>query len=242
MRRSALAVSVAALGLVVAACGGDDSGSVLDRVGSPPQEPEAADDGSDAGGPVAAPVDPDAVEELLDGIDLDDLDLDEMFEDLDEFISGFGGDGGGVVTVAGVRYELVSDSCISFGPDFYLDGPAEGSDGSTAWIDASRNISTRDDLREFMDDAMLDRMFGDADTIDEFFIDVRVGATGRFDFIDDQPNWTATSESGFVFGDGIVEFEFFGNGVRGAGQATDSNGVAADFGETVPIEFEVACN
>lgn len=260
MRRSALPLSVAALALVFAACGGDDSDSVLDRVGAPADTSDdgetATSDEPDTGGP-GLPVPTDAgelqdrlaelgidLDELgdLGDLDLDDLDLEELFGDLDDFVSGFGGDGGGVVTVAGVRYEMTSDSCLSFGTDFFIDGPAQGADGTVAWIDANRSVSTRDDLREFMDDAMLDRMFGDADQIDELFIDVRVGATGRFDFNDDQPNWTATSDSGFVFGDGIVEFEMVGNGVRGAGEATDSNAVAADFGETVPIEFDLACN
>lgn len=230
MRRSALAI--ASLGLVLTGCGGDDGDPVADRVGTPaepPAEASSSDQDPSTGDP-GLPVPPDAD------------DLDELMEDFDDLVSGFGSDGGGVVTVAGVRYDMVSDSCISVGSEFFLDGPAQGSDGTVAWIDASRSISTRDDLEEFMDDAMLDMLFGEGDELDEFFIDVRVGATGRFDFDDDQPNWSATSDSGFAFGDGIVEFEFVGNGIRGAGEATDSNGVALDFGQTAPIEFELACD
>lgn len=271
MRRSALALSLAALGLVVAACGGDDSDSVLDRIGTP-QQPESAPDepGTDtpADDPVeapSAPATPEQLGEVLDelGLDLDDLsdlgidlgdlgdldlsdlenlDLEELFGGLDDFISGFGGDGGGVVTVAGVRYEITSDSCVTFGPEFYMDGPAQGSDGSVAWIDASRSIATRTEMAEFLDESMLDMMFGDADEVDELYLGIQVGATGRFDFVDDQPNWTAGSDSGFAVGIGVVEFEFFGNGVRGAGEAHDSNLIATGFGETVPIEFEFACN
>lgn len=256
MRRSALALSAAVLGLVVAACGGDDAGSSLEQVGIQPDAPETADepgapaDPAENGDQPGLPIPPDAaeLEELLDelGIDPDelgdDVDLDELLEELDGFISSFGGDGSGVVTVAGTRYEMTSDSCVAFGDDFYIDGPAQGSDGSFAWIDASRSVSTRDDMREFMDEAMLDRMFAESDTLDELFLEVRVGATSRFDFVDDEPNWSSTSESLFTFGEGIVEFEFVGDGIRGAGEATDSNGVALDFGQTVPIEFDLSCD
>lgn len=221
-------------------------------------EPDDADEPTTGGPGAPVPGDAGDLQEILDelGIDLGDLEgldpdmldglgldeLEDILGGLDEFISGFGGDGGGVVTVAGVRYEMTSDSCFSFADEFFIDGPAEGSDGSVAWIDANRSISTRAEMSEFLDEGSLDMLFGDSDVLDEMYLDVRVGVTSRFGFTDDEPNWSAMSDSGWAFGDGVVEFEFTGNGLRGAGEATDSNAVAADFGETVPIEFEFACN
>lgn len=182
----------------------------------------------------------------LDDFDVENFDpetdLAELFEGLDDFMSGFGSDGGGTVTVDGVTYEVTSDSCITFGDDFFMDGPGVGSDGSQAWVVVSRDITTRADMEDFMDEPMLDNLFGDSDVLDEAYVEVHVGATGRFDFTDDQPSWNAMSDSGWAFGDGIIEFQMTGNGIRGAGQAEDQNGVAADWGETVPIEFEVGCS
>lgn len=266
MRRSMFALTAAALGLALTACGGDDS-SLLEQVGADPTAPadgsaddSSSDDGSgDAGADTGSggdgsdsglgDLDLDDLEgldldEMLDGIDLDDLDgldLDELLDGLDDFISGFGGDGRGTVTVDGVRYEVISESCVAFGDDFFMDGPAQGSDGSVAWIDANRSVTTRADMADFVDEMTLDMLFGDSDVLDELYIDVRVGATSRFDDDGSQPNWSAMSDSGFAFGDATVEFELSGNGIRGAGQAMDVNGIAADFGQTVPIEFELAC-
>ena len=182
----------------------------------------------------------------LDDFDFENFDpetdLEGLFEGLDDFMSGFGSDGSGTVTVAGVTYQVQSDSCITFGDDFFMDGPGIGSDGSEAWVVVSRDITTRSDMEDFMDEAMLDTLFGDSDVMDSMYLEVHVGSTSRFDFNDDQPSWNAMSDDGFAFGDGIVEFQATGNGLRGAGEATDQNGVAADWGETVPVEFEVSCS
>jgi hypothetical protein len=226
-----------------------------------PDSPDAPDspDGPDLGDLGDLGIDLDELAELgidlsdleemlgnLDGIDFENFDpetdLAELFEGLDDFISGFGGDGGGTVTVDGVTYQVESDSCITFGDDFFMDGPAAGSDGSQAWVVVSRDITTRADMEDFMDEAMLDNLFGDSDVLDEAYVEVHVGSTSRFDFTDDQPSWNAMSDSGWAFGDGIIEFQMTGNGIRGAGQAEDQNGVAAEWGETVPIEFEVGCS
>ena len=268
MRRTLSLVLAASVTLAVAACGGDDAGPISgpgdDAVtGSPPEAPDAGEtpdrpDTADAPDltdlPNLADLD---LEELAEmGMDLEDLqemfgnledfdpetDLEDLFAGLDDFISGFGRDGSGTVTVDGVTYRVESDSCIAFGDDFFMDGPAVGSDGSEAWVSVSRDITTRADMEDFMDESMLDNLFGDSDVLDEAYVEVQVGVTSRFGFSDDEPNWYAVSDSGWAFGDGVIEFEMTGNGIRGSGRAEDQNGIAVDWGETAPIEFEAACS
>jgi hypothetical protein len=240
MRRSkifAVSVSIAAL---VAACGGDDDG------GSGPLGAPGADD------PAAIPDD---VNQALDdaGIDLDDLenldlddlenlDLDELTADLDDFASSFGGDGGGTITVAEVTYTVEADVCFVFPGDFTLDGPATGSDGSMAWVDASYSITTREDMAEFVDESQLEFLFPDGtDELVDMTVSVNVGQTGRFESVEDQPAWSAYG--GDVIDLGLeLDWEFTGSGLRGSGEATDDNYVAVQFGESVPIEFDIGCS
>lgn len=241
MRRPKIFAIVASAALVLAACGGDDNGSgPIDRPTDVPSGDEIPADVremlDDAG------IDLDDLEALSD-MDPDDFDLESMMDDMDEFVSSMGGgDGGGTVTVGDVTYTVDADVCIAFGDDFSLDGPAVGSDGSTAWVDAYYSITTREEMADYMDDSQLDLLFRDgADEFTDMSLSVSLGQTGRFDFVEDQPSWS-------VYGGDMIDFgleldwEFTGNSLRGSGEATDDNYVALDFGETVPIQFDVGCS
>lgn len=251
MRARTTIVVIAALSLPLAACGGDDSGGSVDVDG--PAEAATGLPGGDADG---SDIDlPDDAQEMLDelGIDLDDLDLsdieglddldlDSMFEGLDDMMTGLaGGDGAGVITVDGVAYTIDADICYIGQSEFMFDGPAVGADGSQGWASVTYSVTTRDEMREFVDDDMIEFMFPeDSDTLVDFDVEVRVGATGRFDYSDDQYAWNAYGGD-FLFGDAVVTYEVSGNTIRGSGQAEDSNYVDSDWGDTVPIEFEVSC-
>lgn len=249
MRPRSVIVAIIALALPLAACGGDDSGGSVDVDG-----PAEAATGLPSADPDAADL-PDSAQEMLDelGIDLDDLDLsdieglddldlDSMFEDLDDMMTGLaGGDGAGVITVDGVAYTVDADICYVSASEFFFDGPAVGADGSQGWASVSHSVTTREEMSEYLDDDMIEFMFpDDADVIIDFDVEVRVGATGRFDFSDDHYSWSAYGGD-VIFGDALVTYEVSGNTLRGSGQAEDSNFVDSDWGDTVPIEFEVSC-
>jgi hypothetical protein len=250
-----LAVAGAAVvSLIVGACGGDDGGGPgggSPSGGSPigdtelPAEARAALD--------ELGIDPDDLGNLenLEDLDLENFDpenfdpsdLDEMMEGLDEFISSMGGgDGGGTVTVDGVTYTVDADLCMSFGDELAIDGPAVGSDGSDAWVEANYGITRREDLVDFMDENQLSFLFPDGvDELVDMNVSVYVGQTSRFDFVEDQPAWSAYGGDAFDMGLEL-DWEFTGNSLRGSGEATDDNYVALDFGESVPIQFELGCN
>lgn len=240
VRRSTFLSLVVSAALVFAACGGDDAGgpgagapsdgSPIVDTDLPAQAQEALDElGID-------------LDELADA-DLDDLDLDEMMEGMDEFISSMGGgDGGGTVTVGDVTYTVDADLCMALGDEFLLDGPAVGSDGSDAWVDANYGITTREEMAEFMEESQLSFLFPDGvDELVDMNVSVNVGQTSRFGFVEDQPSWSAYGGDAFDMGLDL-DWEFTGNSLRGSGEAIDDNYVVLDFGETVPIQFELGCN
>jgi hypothetical protein len=147
--------------------------------------------------------------------------------------------GGGTVTVNGVTYELTAQTCTSGADGTHVEGVADGSDGSTAWIVVRRSVTTRDDAAATMDAATVERLFGDRDVLDQTSVTVDVGRTS----VDggspaDQPSWDAVV--GPVGRDGLT-VEVTADGLRGSGDAEDFNAVAVAAGETGPIEFEVAC-
>jgi hypothetical protein len=220
MRNSSIAAVVAVVSLGLAGCGGgDDSPDVSTEVR------EAAE----------------VLEDL--GVDLDGAsDLDGVLEGVDEFISSFGGEGGGTFIVGDVTYTMVADVCIVSDTDLVIDGPATGSDGSVAWASLNRSVETREEMAEFMDETMLEFMFPDGeDQIDDLSIEINVGATSRFDSADDQPTWSAGS-SGFGFGDfDTLEYQVTGGTIRGEGRVEDYSGVAADYGDSVELKFEASC-
>lgn len=255
MRRIPSLLAAAALALGLAACGDDDSSPIDDAAdtGDTAVDDAPTDGGSGATGDDGdelpgdlGDLDPDELADLdIDLGDLEDFDgdLEEMMEGADDMISAMGGEGGGTVTVDGVTYEVRSDSCIAMGESFFLDGPGIGSDGTEAWVVVSRDISTREELEEFLDESMVDTMLPEGqDQLDEMYVEVHVGSTSRFEFADDQPSWNAMSEGGFAFSDAVVDFEVTGDGLRGSGQAEDMNQIETEFGETVPVEFDVACS
>ena len=242
---------VAAISLVLAACGGDDGGGPgagAPSDGSPIVDSDLPAEAQEALDELG--IDLDDLDDLadldlddLENIDLDDLDLDEMMEGMDEFISSMGGgDGGGTVTVDDVTYTVDADLCMAFGDDFALDGPAVGSDGSDAWVDANYGITRREDMADFMEESQLSIIFPDGvDELIDMSVSVNVGQTSRFGVVDDEPSWS--TYGGDMFDMGLdLDWEFTGNSLRGSGEATDDNYVALDFGETVPIQFELGCN
>lgn len=231
-RSTAVLTTVA---LVLAACGGDDGAGPLDRpaevdTGSLEETRDQVADALEEAG-----IDPDALDGLdLDDIDPENLDLDELQGELDEFISGFGGDGGGTVVLGDVTYTVVADVCLAFADAITVDGPAQGSDGSVAWISVDRDISTRDEMLEFMDEDMVDLVFGDADVLDSANVTVAVGATGRFDDGDEQ--WDASSGLGF----GAEDLEYRLEGTRFTATGTAMNWDS--MGEERAISVDVACD
>jgi hypothetical protein len=226
--------------LVFAACGGDDAGPSGAETGDLPR---AVEDALERG-------DLEALQELagdlageLENFDPENFDedtIDDFMRSADEMISSLGGDGGGTVTVDGVTYTVVADVCLAFDDDLTLDGPAQGSDGSVAWVSVNYSVTQRSDMEDFLDESVLDMMFpAGVDTVTDFSVEVEVGQTSRMGSNDDQPSWNATDSSMFSVGE--LDYVVSGGAARGSGQAEDWNGVAVAFGETAPIEFDVAC-
>lgn len=246
MRRIPSLLAATALVFGLAACGDDDSSPIDEAADeAPADDGDAADDApDDLPDELPGDIDPDELAEMdLDDLEDLDVDMEEMLEGADDMLESMGGDGGGTVTVDGLTYEVRSESCIAMGESFFFDGPGVGADGTEAWVVVSRDISTREELEEFLDESMVDNMLPEGqDQLDEMYVEVHVGSTSRFEFADDRPNWNAMSEGGFAFSDAVVDFEVTDGGLRGSGQAEDVNGIETEFGETVPIEFDVACS
>ncbi|CAN5553819.1 hypothetical protein BH23ACT3_BH23ACT3_04720 [soil metagenome] len=241
MRRTPVLALAAAASLVLAACGGDDAGPAGAESGDLPRAVQEALESGDLEALQDLDIDlEDFDPENFDHENFDEDAADDLMRSADEMISSFGGDGGGTVTVDGVTYTVEADVCISFGDDLTVDGPAQGSDGSVAWVSVNYSVTQRSDMEEFVDESLLDTIFpAGVDTISEFSVEVDVGQTSRMDSNDDQPSWNAIDSSMFSVGE--LDYELGSGSARGSGLAEDGNGVAAAFGETAPIEFDVGC-
>jgi hypothetical protein len=241
MRRSPVLALAAAASLVFAACGGDDAGPAGAESGDLPRAVQEALEDGDLEALRDLDIDLDDFDpENFDPEDFDEDTIDDLVRSADEMLSSLGGDGGGTVTVDGVTYTLEADMCIAYGDELTLDGPAQGSDGSVAWVSVNYSVTQRSDMEDFVDESVLDTMFPPGvDTISDFSVEVDVGQTNRMESNDDQPSWNATDSSMSSVGE--LDYEVGGGSARGSGQAEDWNGVAADFGETAPIEFDVGC-
>ncbi|HWL41744.1 MAG TPA: hypothetical protein VNQ73_02285 [Ilumatobacter sp.] len=222
-------VSVSVFALAAAGCGGDDQ-----QAGDP-----AATDAQDAPSDARSVGGDASVEVTVPQADL----LDELQEQHQQTASALStGDAVGSVTVAGVTYTVSSELCIAQGTEFLLEGPAEGSDGSLAWVSIERSISSRDELAPYLPDEVLDLMFGDGDTADVARVGVDVGRDSMYsDGDSDAPDWEASNDAVLFGGEQTLEFALVDGGISGEGQAIDMNAVAVAFGETAPLAFDVAC-
>ena len=157
---------------------------------------------------------------------------------LDDFA---GGPGRAVVTVAGVTYTATEpDFCFVQGDDVTFEGVAEGSDGSTGWVSVSRTVDTLEELLEYFDEDMAENLVDENGIAEDVSVAIEVGKDELFSVgPDDQPSWYAGVSS--TFGGDDLEWSLDGGTLTGRGQIPDGNGVAVDFGETAPIEFEVSC-
>lgn len=174
----------------------------------------------------------------LDGLpaQLDGLDTIEELEDLAESLSG---SGSGTVEINGTTITFTSDQCIAFQGDLSIEGPGTTSDGDPAWVRISHTVDSRAELAEFLDEEMLDQLYGDAETIVDGSLDIDYGRTELFGSgAYDQPSFSASTS----VGTDAMQIDVSGSSVQGSGTATDYNGIAGDFDASFPFTFSAGCS
>lgn len=187
------------------------------------------DDGDNAG-PTGQPQ--------LDGLpaQLDGLDTIEELEDLAESLSG---SGTGTVDINGTTITFTSDQCIAFQDDLSIEGPGTTSDGDPAWVRISHTVDSRAELAEFIEEELLQQLYGDAETIVDAAIDIDYGRTELFGSgAYDQPSFSASTS----VGTDDMQVEVSGSSIQGTGTAVDYNGIAGEFDATFPFSFAAGCN
>lgn len=218
--------------LLATACGGDDGEfrpGVAGDAGAGSDLPEGLDGLPDNAS--------DLLEDLQDGT-LDDSSLEDLMDSAQEMAESFGGSGGGTVEVNGDTIEFSSEICFAGQGDFTIEGLGATGDGTPVWISISHSEDSRAEMAEFLDEDMLEMMYGDADPIIDDSFSAEYGREEMFGSgPDDQPRFDATS-----FGDSDISIEVDGNAARGSGTATDNNFTSGDFEARYEFSFEAACN
>ena len=219
-----------AFSLLAAACGGD---------------------GGSAGSPFAPgnnqPVDAsDILGDLENGnVELEDL-LESTQESAQERAEGLFVSGSGTVEINGDTINFTSEACYvgrggpSIRGDFSVEGPGSTGDGTPVWVSISRNVTSRAELAEFLDEDTLQNRFGDADQTIESSLQLSYGKTEIFGSAPfDMPTFNADSS---YLDRAEIEFEVNGNEARGSGRAVDVNLVAGDFEATFDFTFQANCS
>ncbi len=238
------AVCIVILSVLAGACGGGD------------------DDGTDAGSPFGFPdsgdassgsVDVDeAVAEILEGTDVGDMldaiedgeDVEDVMGDLMEnaesMAQAFSEDGSGTVTVNGETIQFTSELCFAGQDDFTIDGMGTAPDGTPVWVSISHTDDSRAEMLEYMDEDMVEMLYGDADRIVNSSVAIDFGRDSLFgDAPDDQPSYNGMS--GQFAGDAEVVLTVSGDSVSGSGMVTDYNYVAGDWDTFFPVEVQASC-
>lgn len=241
MRIRMLSVGLALVALVVAGCGDDGGPSFADVAGG-----GGGDDGAGLTG------NPD-IDDLLGDLDVGDLledlqsggdpseALGDLMESAEDLAESFGDDGAGTIEIDGETIDFTSEVCFAGFGDFTIEGLGAAADGTPVWVSISHSVQSRQELLEFMDEEMVDLVYGDADPIIESSIGVDFGRGEMFaSSPDDQPSFQAAS-GGFVGPEVSVDIVVSDSGARGSGVATDNNFVSGDFDATFPFTFDAAC-
>lgn len=224
--RTALPALGFAVAILVAACGDDSGGS-----------PFGADSGE--------------ADEVLEGLDIDDLDLEALAEgDFDELdlegliegadgiLDGIGGTGSGVVEIAGGSIEFEAEVC------FVIDdqsanavGPGTSDDGTAVFVSLDYSVQSREELLEFMDESTVELLYGDADPIVNASLEVDFGRDGMFSQRSDEslPLYEADPSSRDATS---IDVEIDESTVEASGDAVDAT--ATDTG-SFPFTVRVSC-
>ncbi len=210
MRTTKIVAAILGLGLVLASCG-DDGDNVS------PAQPQ------------------------LDGLpgQLDDLENLDTIEELEDLVESFSGSGSGTVEINDTTITFTSEQCIAFQNDLSIEGPGTTSDGDPAWVRISHTVDSRAELAEFLDEELLEQLYGDAETIVDASLDIDYGRTellgsGAYD----QPSFSASSS----VGTDEMQVEVSGSSIQGTGTAADYNGIAGDFDAAFPFTFAAGCD
>ena len=216
-----------AVALIAAACGDDD--------GNPQTQAQAE---------VQAEA-----EDLLEGLQ-EGLEEGESPEDLvedaeaaaEDLLEGMGAtEGSGVMEIHDETIEVATELCFSAQGDFRAAGAGTAADGTPVWVSVDYTEDSREELAEFLDEQMLDTLYGDADPVITQSIAVDFGRADLFGTAaDDQPSFGA--DSTLTVAEGVsVEISVDGQSASGSGLAADYNTVVGDFDDTFEFSFEVSC-
>lgn len=236
---------IALFALVAAGCGGDDGGSFGDIADS---------DSGDSGGFGDSGDLPDDVQDLLGDVDVDEIlddiqsgedpsdALGDLMENAEDLAESFADDGSGTIEINGDTIDFTSSICFAGFGDFTIEGGGKTSDGTPVWVSISYSEQSREEMLEFMDEEMVDLVYGDADPIIDSSVSVEYGRAEMFaSGSDDQPDFRATG-GGFAGPNESVDIQVSDSGAQGSGVATDNNFISGDFEDTYPFTFRAACS
>ncbi|MEZ5243523.1 MAG: hypothetical protein R2707_00380 [Acidimicrobiales bacterium] len=227
MRMKLASTVLLTLALLAAGCG-DDGNS-----GPTPFGPGAVGDANDVG---------DAASDILDGLtdgSLDEGSLEDLMESAQDLAESFGDPGSGTVTINGDTIEFTSEICFAGQGDFTIEGAGTASDGTPVWVSIDRTEESREELAEFLDEDMLQMLYGDDETIVTQQLSLEYGRTELFgDSPDDLPEFDASNA---VAGDDNIQIVIDGRSASGSGSAVDYSGVSGDFSERFDFTFTASC-
>lgn len=211
-------VPVVAVLLLAAACG-DDSGS---------------------SSTTEAPIVPeDILEDLADG-SLDEGDLEGLVDSAEDLVEGFGGSGSGTVEIKDDTIDFTSEVCFAAQGDLTIEGSGATEDGTPVWVSISRTEDTRAELSEFLDEELIQQLYGDADPIIDMQVTVDYGRDEMFAGTpDDMPSFDAGT-TGLAAASLSIDVD--GDQVSGSGEAVDTNAVVGDFDDVFPFTFQAGCD
>lgn len=234
---------VALLALLAAGCGGDDGGPSLRDVaggdgngfGDGGDEPDLGDleelTGVDIG---------EIAEDILSGEDPEEA-MADLLENAEDLAESFGDDGRGTIEINGETIEFTSEICFAGFGDFTIEGLGAAGDGTPVWVSISHSEQSREEMLEFMDEEMVELLYGDADPIIDSSVSVEYGRSEVFGSgADDQPDFYA-ARGGFAGPDVSVDIQVRDAAASGSGVATDNNFVSGDFNDTFPFSFQAGC-
>jgi len=226
-------VALVAVMMFAAGCGGDDGGArSAAGFGANEGDESLPSDVEDMVG--------DMVEEIMEGGDVEDV-VEDAMESAEAMAEAFGGDGTGRVEIFDETIDFVSEICISSFGSFVIEGLGETSDGTPVWVSIDSSVESREQLLEFLDEEMVETLYGDAETIRSASVSVDFGRSELFGGApDDQPEFTASID--YFVGEAELILEVSGSSVSGSGQARDLNYVVGEWDDRFPFTFQAGCS